>query len=73
MLLDMEIASIRTPGLGDATYLAIHEGHALVVDPQRDIGRFVEALGNATAAVLEQRGFDPIVLVDGGVPDLIGS
>lgn len=46
----MEVVSIRTPGLGDATYLAVHDGHAVVVDPQRDIARFVEALGDAEAA-----------------------
>jgi hypothetical protein len=36
----MEIDSIRTPGLGDATYLLSHNGLGVVVDPQRDIDRF---------------------------------
>ena len=40
----MEVLSIRTPSLGDATYIAIHGDHAVVIDPQRDIGRFLDAL-----------------------------
>jgi len=36
----MKITSIRTSGLGDATYLVAHEGVGVVVDPQRDIDRF---------------------------------
>ncbi|MCC6175576.1 MAG: MBL fold metallo-hydrolase [Chloroflexi bacterium] len=39
----MEITSIRTPGLGDATYLFSHHGLGLIVDPQRDINRFLAA------------------------------
>ncbi len=42
----MEVLSIRTPSLGDATYIAIHGDHAVVVDPQRDIGRFLDALAD---------------------------
>ena len=52
----MEIRSIRTPGLGDATYLLAHEGHAVVIDPQRDIDRFIAAareLGAPIRQVLE--------------------
>ncbi|GAA1394088.1 MBL fold metallo-hydrolase [Catellatospora coxensis] len=41
----MEIISFRTPGLGDQTYLLTHEGRGVLVDPQRDIDRFL-----ATAA-----------------------
>ncbi len=37
----MEIHSFRTPGLGDQTYLLEHEGKAILVDPQRDISRFL--------------------------------
>ena len=44
----MEVISIRTPSLGDATYIAIHGGNAVIIDPQRDIGRFT--------AVLDDRG-----------------
>lgn len=39
----MEIHSFRTPGLGDQTYLLEHEGKAILVDPQRDISRFLDA------------------------------
>jgi glyoxylase-like metal-dependent hydrolase (beta-lactamase superfamily II) len=35
----IEIVSIETPSLGDRTYLATDGSAALVVDPQRDIGR----------------------------------
>ena len=38
----MEIHSFRTPGLGDQTYLLEHEGKAVLVDPQRDISRFLD-------------------------------
>jgi glyoxylase-like metal-dependent hydrolase (beta-lactamase superfamily II) len=37
----MDLVSFRTPGLGDQTYLLIHEGMGLLVDPQRDIDRFL--------------------------------
>ena len=36
----MDITNLRTPGLGDATYVISHEGIGIVVDPQRDIDRF---------------------------------
>lgn len=39
----MEIISFRTPGLGDQTYLLTHEGNGVLVDPQRDIDRFLAA------------------------------
>ncbi len=39
----MEILSFRTPGLGDQTYLLTHEGKGVLVDPQRDIDRFLRA------------------------------
>jgi hydroxyacylglutathione hydrolase len=35
----MEVRSIRTPGLGDATYVLAHDGLGVLVDPQRDVGR----------------------------------
>jgi hydroxyacylglutathione hydrolase len=38
----MEIRSVRTPGLGDASYVLAHEGVGVLVDPQRDVGRFLE-------------------------------
>jgi len=48
----MEIHSFRTPGLGDQTYLLEHEGKAILVDPQRDISRFLD---EAAARDLELR------------------
>src|SRR5687768_8944044 len=47
----MEIRSIRTPGLGDATYLLSHRGLGVVVDPQRDIDRFLAAAGELEVRV----------------------
>jgi glyoxylase-like metal-dependent hydrolase (beta-lactamase superfamily II)/rhodanese-related sulfurtransferase len=41
----MDLMSFRTPGLGDQTYLLTHEGKAVLVDPQRDIDRFLAAAG----------------------------
>ena len=38
----MEVISIRTPSLGDATYVVVAGAHAIVIDPQRDIDRFLE-------------------------------
>jgi glyoxylase-like metal-dependent hydrolase (beta-lactamase superfamily II)/rhodanese-related sulfurtransferase len=43
----MKIETFRTPGLGDATYLLTHEGAAVLVDPQRDTNRFLEAVEDA--------------------------
>ena len=40
----VEVHPIRTPGLGDTSYLLSHAGYGLVVDPQRDLGRFLEAI-----------------------------
>lgn len=45
----MEITTVRTSGLGDSTYVLIHDGQAVVVDPQRDIDRFVPVLDQAGA------------------------
>lgn len=39
----MDVIAVSTPGLGDMSYLVIHDGHAVVVDPQRDIDRFTAA------------------------------
>ena len=42
-----EVVTIETPGLGDRSYL-VHDGsQAVVVDPQRDIGRVLAAAGAA--------------------------
>ena len=48
----MQIERLPTPGLGDATYLLTHEGQGVIVDPQRDLGRFEQA---AAAADVEVR------------------
>jgi hydroxyacylglutathione hydrolase len=39
----MDLVSFRTPGLGDQTYLLVHDGAGVLVDPQRDIDRFLTA------------------------------
>ncbi|MDN5851388.1 MAG: MBL fold metallo-hydrolase [Actinomycetia bacterium] len=39
----MDVLTFRTPGLGDQTYLLVHEGQGVLVDPQRDIDRFLDA------------------------------
>ncbi len=50
----MNVTVIPTPGLGDSTYLFEHDGVGLIVDPQRDIDRFVEAASHLdTRFVLE--------------------
>lgn len=43
------IETIRTEGLGDSTYVFIHDGMAIVVDPQRDIDRFERVLDGHSA------------------------
>jgi glyoxylase-like metal-dependent hydrolase (beta-lactamase superfamily II)/rhodanese-related sulfurtransferase len=40
----MEVIGIRTASLGDTTYIVVLGDHAIVVDPQRDIGRFLDVL-----------------------------
>ncbi len=43
----LDIIGIRTPGLGDATYLVSYEGQGLIVDPQRDVDRFLDHMETA--------------------------
>ncbi|MCY4371433.1 MAG: rhodanese-like domain-containing protein [bacterium] len=43
----MEISTFRTDGLGDSTYLLIHDGVGVVVDPQRDVERFEQAIAGS--------------------------
>jgi hydroxyacylglutathione hydrolase len=45
----VRIQTIRTEGLGDSTHILIHDGMAIVVDPQRDIDRFERVLNEAGA------------------------
>ncbi|WP_449061856.1 MBL fold metallo-hydrolase, partial [Planomonospora algeriensis] len=40
----MEIVSFRTPGLGDQSHLLVHEGRGVLVDPQRDVDRFLRVV-----------------------------
>ena len=50
----MNVTLIPTPGLGDSTYLLEHGGVGVIVDPQRDSDRFVEAASHIdTRFVLE--------------------
>jgi hydroxyacylglutathione hydrolase len=37
----MRVDSFRTPGLGDQSYLWTHDGVGVLVDPQRDVDRFL--------------------------------
>ncbi|HET9731411.1 MAG TPA: MBL fold metallo-hydrolase [Acidimicrobiales bacterium] len=40
------IVTVETPGLGDRSYV-VHDGHsAVVIDPQRDIGRVLDVLAS---------------------------
>lgn len=39
----MQVVPISTPGLGDMSYLLTCDGWGVLVDPQRDIGRFLAA------------------------------
>lgn len=45
----LKITGVRTPGLGDTTYLLTYEGRGLLVDPQRDVDRFLSRFVEADA------------------------
>jgi hydroxyacylglutathione hydrolase len=47
----LDIVGVRTPGLGDATYLVTYEGLGLIVDPQRDVDRFLDHMTRADVEV----------------------
>jgi hydroxyacylglutathione hydrolase len=47
----IEIVTIETPSLGDRTYLAADGASALVIDPQRDIGRVLAVAAARGVAV----------------------
>jgi glyoxylase-like metal-dependent hydrolase (beta-lactamase superfamily II)/rhodanese-related sulfurtransferase len=47
----VELHLIATPSLGDSSYLLTHEGSGLVVDPQRDLKRYLEAIERAGVSV----------------------
>jgi hydroxyacylglutathione hydrolase len=38
----MELEVVVTPGLGDNTFLVASGGEAALVDPQRDVSRFLD-------------------------------
>ena len=38
----LSVDLLRTPGLGDSTYMVSYEGQGILVDPQRDVDRFLE-------------------------------
>lgn len=44
----VEVVQVRTPDLGDHSYVAIVGDRAVAIDPQRDIERMTEALDGAT-------------------------
>jgi hydroxyacylglutathione hydrolase len=46
-----EVVTIETPGLGDRSYLIHNGSKAVVVDPQRDIGRVLAAAGVAAVRI----------------------
>ena len=43
----MQVHAIETSGLGDRSYIVTDGGVAVVVDPQRDIDRVLESVGDA--------------------------
>lgn len=45
------VVTIATPGLGDRSYLAHDGSHGIVVDAQRDIGRFLAAADDAGVGI----------------------
>lgn len=45
----LDIRGVRTPGLGDTTYLVTYDGQGLIVDPQRDVDRFLDQMERADA------------------------
>ncbi|MBY5163104.1 MBL fold metallo-hydrolase [Salsipaludibacter albus] len=73
----MEIVTIETPTLGDRSYVAIHDGVALVVDPQRDIDRVLDVLaehGDPTVShVLETHIHNDYVTGGHALAELTGA
>lgn len=70
---NVEVERFHTPGLGDNSYLISHEGRGLVIDPQRDLDRFEQALAAADVelrAVAETHLHNDYV---SGAPHLAGA
>ncbi|HEX2369445.1 MAG TPA: rhodanese-like domain-containing protein [Acidimicrobiia bacterium] len=66
----MEVVAIRTPSLGDTSYLVHHGGVGVAIDVQRDIGRVTDALertGVTLVAVLETHVHNDYI---SGAPEL---
>lgn len=42
-MVGLDIVTFRTPGLGDSSHLLTHDGVGILVDPQRDVDRFLGA------------------------------
>src|SRR2546427_5938523 len=47
----MELELFVTPGLGDNSYLIASGGEAAIIDPQRDVRRFLAAAGDRGVAI----------------------
>ena len=47
----LEVKIIPTPGLGDTSYLVNQDGVGVVIDPQRDVDRFEQAIAEAAVEV----------------------
>lgn len=47
----MVIEAIRTASLGDTSYVLAHSGFGIVIDPQRDIRRFLEVIERLEVSV----------------------
>ncbi len=47
----LDVVTIETPSLGDRSYVAVAEGRAVVIDPQRDIDRVLAVLARTGARV----------------------
>jgi hydroxyacylglutathione hydrolase len=49
--MELDLDLLVTPGLGDNSYLLISGDEALVVDPQRDVGRYLERVHERRARI----------------------
>jgi glyoxylase-like metal-dependent hydrolase (beta-lactamase superfamily II) len=47
----VEVRAVRTPGVGDTTYILSYAGLGVVVDPQRDVDRFLDLVSAAGITV----------------------
>ncbi len=47
----MDVELVVTAGLGDNSYVLVSEAEALVVDPQRDVGRYLEIAASKGAVI----------------------